>query len=264
MKSKAACLLSLLSERPVEFCERVAESAAGRLETILRKPPAYQTTDVESGISTILDCRKTSLPKILAEDTLAGIEQQIMRQQIALPANAPFERSHNGDTWLGRLCYAITRALRPGSVVETGVCYGVTSAYILAALTANGAGHLYSIDLPPLGESADDYVGWLVPNELRSRWTLQRGTSARLLRPLLARVSPIDVFIHDSLHTFRNMTAEFQTAWPALQGGGVLISDDIEGNQAFLQLTRVAKPDVSVVIREKNKRALLGIAVKRK
>src|SRR5579863_3552250 len=116
MKSKAACLLSLLSRRPVEFCERVAESAAGRLEPILRTPPAYETMEMEEGISAILNGRKTNLANILAEDDLARIEEQVLRRQMELPAEAPFDRSHNGDTWLARLCYAITRSLRPSSV----------------------------------------------------------------------------------------------------------------------------------------------------
>jgi hypothetical protein len=140
----------------------------------------------------------------------------------------------------------------------------VTSAYILAALEANEQGHLYSIDLPPLGKNGDDYVGWLVPNELQKRWSLRRGTSRRLLGPLIAELGAIDLFVHDSLHTYKNMKHEFETVWPDLRVGGVLISDDIEGNAAFLQLALSKKLDRSVVIQEKNKDALLGVAVKRK
>jgi predicted O-methyltransferase YrrM len=264
MNSKAISLLSLLPHRPVEFCERVAEFASGRIEPILHKPPAYDTVDVEDGMSTILKSQNCDVEQLLSEAALATVEEEVLRRQAELPANAPFARYHNGDIRLGRLCYAVARALRPLAVAETGVCYGVTSAYLLAALEANGQGHLYSIDLPPLGENGDDFVGWLVPTHLRSRWTLQRGTSARLLRPLLKGLRAIDLFIHDSLHTYRNMTEEFQAAWPALRGGGVLISDDVEGNPAFLQLMRAAKPELALVIQEKNKSALLGVAVKRK
>jgi hypothetical protein len=157
----------------------------------------------------------------------------------------------------------MTRAIRPSVVIETGVCYGVTSAYLLAALDANGEGHLYSIDLPPLGKNGEDYVGWLVPKELQKRWTLRRGASQRILGPLIAELGSVDIFIHDSLHTYKNMKHEFETAWPALRSGGVLIADDIEGNAAFLQLAQSKDLDRSIVIREKNKDALLGVAVKR-
>jgi predicted O-methyltransferase YrrM len=264
MKSKAANLISLLPKRPIEFCERVVDFAHGRLEPVIRTRPEYEAVALEDGLSAILAEQNAELSEILAEDALASVEEQVLQRQAALPMNAPFSRSHNGDRWLGRLCYAITRSLRPTIVAETGVCYGVTSAYLLAALEANGEGQLHSIDLPPLGEDGDAYVGWLVSSHLRRRWSLRRGASARLLRPLLSEVGPIDLFVHDSLHTYKNMKNEFEAAWPALRDGGVLISDDIEGNQAFLELTRSEKPRLSVAIKEKDKGALFGVAVKSK
>jgi len=44
--------------------------------------------------------------------------------------------------------YAICRKLKPHVVIETGVHYGASSAFILQALYDNNFGHLYSIDLP--------------------------------------------------------------------------------------------------------------------
>jgi hypothetical protein len=49
----------------------------------------------------------------------------------------------------------------------------VTTAFILQALAANGEGHLWSIDLPPIG--AEEFTGSFVPQHLKSRWTLRRG-----------------------------------------------------------------------------------------
>src|SRR5439155_326535 len=46
--------------------------------------------------------------------------------------------------------YAIVRELRPRVAVETGVCNGVSTAFLLLALEANGFGELHSIDLPEL------------------------------------------------------------------------------------------------------------------
>ena len=45
------------------------------------------------------------------------------------------------------LQYAVVRAFQPKIIVETGVANGVSSAYILLALHANGGGTLYSIGL---------------------------------------------------------------------------------------------------------------------
>ncbi len=89
---------------------------------------------------------------------------------------------------LTRLCYAVVRAQEPECVVETGVCYGVTSFFILAALARNSKGNLYSIDLPPLGQDADRFVGSAIPDgALKTRWHLHRGVSRRILLGVLGK-----------------------------------------------------------------------------
>src|SRR6185437_8158116 len=108
---------------------------------------------------------------------------------------------------------------------------GVTTSFILQALAANDGGHLWSIDLPPIG--AEQFAGSFVPQPLRSRWTLLRGRSRALLPRLLNDLPAPDVFLHDSLHTTRNMTFEFQAAWQKMNVGGVLLSDDIHMSKAF-------------------------------
>lgn len=256
-------LLSCLGRNPGEFADRVAAILSARWESSLGGRPVYQTVGASSGLKSLIGTLGREIEELLSEPNLAQIEKWITERRGALPVRAPFAMSHNGDTLLGRLCYAVTRAIRPAAVVETGVCYGVTSAYLLAALDANGKGHLYSIDLPPLAKNGDDYVGWLVPRNLQHRWTLRRGVSSRLLGPLVAEHGPIDLFIHDSLHTYKNMKSEFETAWPALRDGGVLISDDVQGNSAFGELTQSARVRTSLIIQEKDKEALLGAAVKR-
>jgi len=164
----------------------------------------------------------------------------------------------NGTVTLGRLCYLACRYLRPRVVVETGVAYGVTSAYILAALAENGYGDLYSIDLPPLAPNASRYIGYFVPTELRSRWKLKLGPAQKLLPALLQQTQPIDIFIHDSLHTYSHMKWEFASALSALRKGGVLISDDIEGNRAFEQLLRRGDTEGWFAIRQHRKDAICG------
>ena len=46
------------------------------------------------------------------------------------------------------------------------------------------------------------------------------------------------MFHHDSLHTFRHMTWEFETAFPHLTAGGVLSSDDILAPLSLLGVFR--------------------------
>lgn len=129
---------------------------------------------------------------------------------------------------------AIVRLARPGVVVETGVALGFSSATILAALEANGHGRLHSIDLPAPQWDPDREVGELVPAALRHRWTLELGRSQRLLPRALARLGPVDLFLHDSNHAYAAQLREYRTAWPALRPGGILVTDDV-WSPAFLE-----------------------------
>jgi len=156
------------------------------------------------------------------------------------------------DLISGVTLYVLCRAMWPLTVLETGVGSGISSAFILRALKDNDNGILYSIDLPDyekvlVDERPDYYLGdtlsstlpegkqsgWIIPNELRRRWRLTIGKSSQVLIYLLKQVHHVDVFLHDSEHTYENMTYEYQTVWPYLKDGGLLISHDIGWNNAF-------------------------------
>jgi len=150
----------------------------------------------------------------------------------------------------GVYLYAVLRTVRPQVAVETGVANGFSTAFSLLALQANGDGHLHSIDLPR--EVGREYApgtfyegegragippgsepGWLIPAELKERWTLILGRSQEELPALLERLGTVDTFMHDSEHSFDCMWFEFNVAWPALRPGGVLVSDDVNSTEAF-------------------------------
>lgn len=152
------------------------------------------------------------------------------------------------NIYQGIKLYAIIRHLKPEKVVETGVCNGASTSYILKALEKNGKGTLYSIDFPDVlnkdnpeiwegkGSSTipeDGATGWLVPEELRSRWELHLGKSQDKLPPLLKELGSIDFFVHDSEHSYECMTFEFETSYPHIREGGILASHDIDDNTSF-------------------------------
>jgi cephalosporin hydroxylase len=136
----------------------------------------------------------------------------------------PVRSGTSGEQAL-RALYLLVRAARPSVVVETGVLYGASSAHILAAMAANGAGELHSIDLPH--DPREPSAGFLVPGHLHRRWVLVEGDCRRELPPLLQRLRAIDCFHHDSLHTFDHMTWEYQTILPYLSQRGILSSHDV-------------------------------------
>jgi len=129
--------------------------------------------------------------------------------------------------------YLLIRLIQPNNIVETGVSSGASSAYILRALHDNKKGKLYSIDLPPGNLPINHESGWIVPNNLRNRWSLHIGDAKILLEPLLAEIGELDCFIHDSLHTYEHMLWEYRTVWPYLKTNGLFLSHDIGASEAF-------------------------------
>lgn len=150
-----------------------------------------------------------------------------------------------------KFLYALVRLIRPLLTVETGVFDGYFSACILQGLQDNARegipGRLISIDLPayqPIAASttrcngrtslpAGCAPGWVIPDWLGTRWELHIGDSRELLPELVAGAQELDLFFHDSLHTYEHMLFEFATAWPSMRSGGVLLSHDVHWNRAF-------------------------------
>lgn len=259
--TKLVQLLSLLPRRPCEFIDRVATKIETRVELHLHKSTHYPSEEWSMALAAAGKVLKKNLTNIMCEQELERIEESVRHQLLVLPPDAPFLLAHNADLRLARLSYALVRALAPTAVVETGVCYGVTSAFILAALERNGTGVLCSIDLPPLAPGGDRFVGWLIPPMLRSRWRLFRGTSAALLPRIVADVGTVGMFIHDSLHTYRNIRRELQTVTPALAPRSVVLADDIHGNSSFLEWAAQHRPAYWAAVGEESKQNLLGLGV---
>lgn len=127
--------------------------------------------------------------------------------------------------------YALTRWLRPTVVVESGGFIGMSSAFILKALADEKlqTPKLYSIEL-----SEDCEQGALIPEELRSLggFVPMRGRIEDFLKQGQLPAS-MDMFLHDSSHSYRHMLWEFRKFWPRLRDGGLLVSHDVQMNAAF-------------------------------
>ena len=94
--------------------------------------------------------------------------------------------------------YWLVRKLNPRTIVQTGVCNGLSSAFMMLGLVKNGAtGRLHGIDLAPVFKSKDPRwtikgsvygvvipegksSGWMVPDAYQDRF---RGMERRCQRP---------------------------------------------------------------------------------
>ena len=144
--------------------------------------------------------------------------------------------------------YWLVRQLKPKKIVQCGVCNGLSASFMMLALAKNGPdGTLSVIDLPPVFNPNDpDWMvegtvygvvipegkttGWMVPDAYRDRFEVWNGDAKDLLPKMVDKVDAIDMFYHDSDHTYDHMTFEFREAKRKLTPGGLVVGDDISWN----------------------------------
>jgi predicted O-methyltransferase YrrM len=177
------------------------------------------------------------------ESALAGFDTWEPRLDQMLSRVRTQEGQHGGISREdGIILYALTRALQPNVVIETGIAAGVSTAFLGAALVENKHGKLFSIELPTKevdGQRQDGFlfdwpklgVGWAVPPEIREamgeRHVMLLEDVRSALPRLLAQLGTVDLFFHDDLHEPDHMRSEYELVWPYLSPGGFLISDDV-------------------------------------
>ena len=155
--------------------------------------------------------------------TLNKYNQQISR------INNNYPKEFRIDVEEAEILYSMTRALKPKVFVETGVADGTSSFFILEAMSKNNRGKLISIDI-----RSD--VGKLIPEELKNRWDLRviKGNLKEGYRNAISKLGEIDIFLHDSDHTYNWQKLEYLSALPKLNKLGFLLSDDIDCSYAMI------------------------------
>ena len=228
-------------------------------DRLFEKAPSYEVTGWDEALRDLAVRLGDpgAVARVLREPALEEVEDQTRRLLADIRPEDPFVPRWAADSLLARCCYLACRLLEPDVVVETGVAYGVSSAFILKALNENGRGVLHSIDLPPLRREYEQFWGIAVPEAVKGSWVLHRGSSARTLPDLLGSLRAVDLFLHDSLHTRRNMRRELEAVWPRLWTGGVILADDVERNGAFGELRR-KDPALWRVVKDRERRPLHG------
>ena len=143
----------------------------------------------------------------------------------------------------GALLYLIVRAARPRRVIETGVRPGYSTAWMLAALDANGVGELTSLGPGPVAGRAaavrEVGVGQFVAPSLRSRWTLALGNTEDRLRELLSESRGVDLFFYDNGPDAARARFELRAAWEALSPRGILLAHHIDASSAWSDFCRL-------------------------
>jgi predicted O-methyltransferase YrrM len=221
---------------PIEAAIRGWSKFAERSEPGL--PPCSYSPDTHWVRSLGIDEHDDAMIRHVWDDVVARL-----KGSGTLVGPASYGGHNDADPQFIRALWHLLKQPNAGTVVETGVAHGVTTRFVLEAFRRHQRGHLWSIDLPPpTMPQIHAQVGIAVTADLRRHWTYIRGSSQRRLRPLLRDLGTIDVFIHDSWHSRRNMLFEMRHAWNRLRGGGAMLIDDIDLNPAFDEFTRQIGP----------------------
>ena len=146
-----------------EFRERIAGFADLTLDGVVNATSDYQPVRWERALRDMEACLGPAAA-ILEEPALRDVEGETRRILRRVNDENPRGARWPADSLLARLCYLSCRLIDPEVVIETGVAYGVSSAFILKALQENDRGTLYSIDLPPLRRGYEKFWGIAVPD----------------------------------------------------------------------------------------------------
>lgn len=235
--SRAVAIAGAFIREPLESFERFLEKRAEQKDHALG-PPSYETeTAMLESLHSVL---RTPWPCGEEPDCEAALDQ--IAERLAAKGLRMGRGAYGGwddaDPGLAQAVWCLVRHLRPTNVLETGVARGVTSSLILEALERNDHGRLWSIDLPPLlDRDLSVQTGAAISGRQRARWTLIRGSSRHKLPKLLRLLGRVDLFVHDSIHTERNLLFEWNAVVMLMEPGGVLVADDVQRHHGLTTFT---------------------------
>ena len=208
-------------------------SVLSKLRIVLQNPdiiPVILKTGNRQYVKTILSIKKNRNMMIqICNEIDYMLSRNNTNDEIVKYTSKKFNFVKYAIIW-----YLLIRKHHLKIIVETGVSMGWSSFMILTALQREGSGKLYSIDIDTSNSvKQDGGVGYMVPAHLKKYWVLEVGDTRKLLKLILSKLGKLDMFIHDSDHSYQVMSFEYDLAWKFLKKNGFLCSDDINHSDAF-------------------------------
>jgi cephalosporin hydroxylase len=199
----------------------------------------------ESLLSDVAIAPLASESTSIREEFGAAMDELRTRYELISTSSTTYPADWAIETDASLFLYSLIRIVKPGLVVETGVANGHSTFLILRALRENGRGRCLSVDL-------SDSVGALLKEDERSNWqlhVLDRRHPRRAFVDYLSSLGCIDIFVHDSEHTYSWQMLEYRAAFENLRTGtGYLISDDVDSSYAFLDFCRTVNALPSLLL----------------
>ena len=177
-----------------------------------------------------------ALEKLNINGKLIGLDKDTITEGQKLEAKSSVKMGGAGHI---HLLYDCVRLLKVRNVVETGVAYGWSSLAILKALSQNGFGKLYSVDMPYPRKKNENDVGIVVPQNLRNNWTLiRKPDNPGIISALKKAGGEIDLCHYDSDKSWWGRHYAYPILWKSLKSNGLFISDDIQDNLYFSEFVK--------------------------
>jgi len=163
-------------------------------------------------------------------------EERLKRVKLVYPENFSIDYDE------AKILYMLTLYIKPKIFLETGVADGTSSFFILSALKRNSFGKLISVDIK-------NDVGAIVPKSLKSNWDLKilEGNLRNSFENLVLSIPKIDIFLHDSNHSYSWQSFEYNTVFNKIDKNGLLVSDDIDHSCAFIDFYRKLKSNYEML-----------------
>ena len=250
---------TLLAEYGLKETLRMTAPFVGsRVARVFRRVSQPSLGDLDNSGRTFLSPEEV-LPEVGALPGSAigeeiGDEVKDLEREAEARANRPMAYEPNWalERNSARLLYMLVRLNRPQVLLESGVANGYSTFFLTRAIERNGVGHLHSVDV-----SSD--VAHLLDERERKNWTLHVLDRRHLVaswKSVLARLGRIDLFLHDSDHTYRWQMCELKTVHPLLNDEGLLICDDADSSFALIDFARAQGKEPLFLI---DRRKVLGV-----
>jgi predicted O-methyltransferase YrrM len=125
-----------------------------------------------------------------------------------------------GSIWEieGIFLYGIARAVRATVIIETGTYRGCSTRHLRLAVSRNGVGRIYSVDINPVPCEAFESDEWVTPVQSDSVVWLEAN-------PGLVR--QCSLFFHDSDHSPEHVQREIRAIWDNLPQGAIVVCHDV-------------------------------------
>jgi len=121
----------------------------------------------------------------------------------------------------GEILYFITRLLKPAVILETGTWMGTSTSYLAKGCYDNKRGKLITVD-------KEEDVGHAIPDELLPYIEFHKEVDIRDALPIICnKETKIDMFFHDSEHSYQHARWEIEEVLPFISKGGLIVLRDV-------------------------------------